>query len=237
MIGPSGNPMPASGEVEMTKPATPERASWTTEIWPTKPVMTTSERVSTAAIIELISAWRKSKGKTIRQMPQARPPSTAGRSSRSGRGTIGRPFSISSPRRGRLAPRRKSAITIRTKMSSDCTPGQGDAVVGREPGLRRDVVEDVLGRSPMPRPTRAGDADRGEVGEEGRGERRHDLEGQRARVDRGDTGAARTPSVPTIRHASSVLTIERRLGERPASIAETSFSEAARVARPKRVQR
>ena len=51
------------------------------------------------------------------------------------------------------------------------------------------------------------------------------------------SGAARTPSVPATRHAMSVLIIESRFGERPTSIADTSFSEAARDRRPKLLQR
>ena len=53
----------------------------------------------------------------------------------------------------------------------------------------------------------------------------------------GTSGATRTPSPPATTHASTVFVIDRRLGDRPASIAETSFSDAARVARPNRVQR
>ena len=50
-------------------------------------------------------------------------------------------------------------------------------------------------------------------------------------------GAAMMPIAPAIAEASTVLAIESWLGERPLSIAVTSFSEAARVANPKRVQR
>jgi hypothetical protein len=49
--------------------------------------------------------------------------------------------------------------------------------------------------------------------------------------------AARIPTPPAITDASSVFSIDSRLGERPPSIAATSFSDAARVARPKRVNR
>ena len=45
---------------DIVKPATPASASWTTEIWPTKPTMTTSERQMTTPSSELISACRKS---------------------------------------------------------------------------------------------------------------------------------------------------------------------------------
>ena len=49
--------------------------------------------------------------------------------------------------------------------------------------------------------------------------------------------AARTPSPPAKNVASSVLASASRFGERPISIAPTSFSEAARVASPNRVSR
>ena len=45
---------------DMVKPATPASASCTTEIWPTKPTMTTSERQMMTPSSELISACRKS---------------------------------------------------------------------------------------------------------------------------------------------------------------------------------
>ena len=49
--GPSGNAeaVRRSARCEMVKPATPASASCTTEIWPTKPVITTSERQITVA--------------------------------------------------------------------------------------------------------------------------------------------------------------------------------------------
>jgi hypothetical protein len=49
--------------------------------------------------------------------------------------------------------------------------------------------------------------------------------------------AASTPTVPATRHDSRVLTMESWLGDSPASTAAPSFSEAARVARPNRLQR
>ncbi len=49
--------------------------------------------------------------------------------------------------------------------------------------------------------------------------------------------AASTPTVPATTEASSVLAIDSWLADRPASIALTSFSEAARVASPKRLKR
>ena len=51
------------------------------------------------------------------------------------------------------------------------------------------------------------------------------------------SGATSTPRPPATTLASTVFTIARRLGERPASMAETSFSDAALVERPNGVQR
>ena len=50
---------------EIVNPAAPASASWTTEIWPTKPVTTTSDSAISAPISVLISASRKSNGNTI----------------------------------------------------------------------------------------------------------------------------------------------------------------------------
>ena len=56
-----GKPTPWSvARWEMMKPEIPARASWTTEIWPTKPVITTTERHMIVARSDVISAWRKS---------------------------------------------------------------------------------------------------------------------------------------------------------------------------------
>ena len=51
------------------------------------------------------------------------------------------------------------------------------------------------------------------------------------------TDPARMPSVARTPLASSVFTSDSSSGERPARRAATSFSDAARVASPKRVQR
>lgn len=50
-------------------------------------------------------------------------------------------------------------------------------------------------------------------------------------------GAASTPSSPATPLASSVFTIESWFVDNPASPAATSFSAAARVARPNRLHR
>ena len=48
---------------------------------------------------------------------------------------------------------------------------------------------------------------------------------------------ASTPRPPATRLASKVFAIDSWLGDSPASIADTSLSEAALVARPNRLQR
>jgi hypothetical protein len=72
---------------------------------------------------ETMSAWRKSHGSTTSATAHAAAPMTALRVGCSGRGTIGRRFSISSPRPGRLAPRQNIAMTITTNTNSCQTPG------------------------------------------------------------------------------------------------------------------
>ncbi len=51
------------------------------------------------------------------------------------------------------------------------------------------------------------------------------------------TEPAKIPSVPSRRLASSVFASDSSSGDRPARRAAMSFSDAARVASPKRVQR
>jgi hypothetical protein len=67
-------------------------------------------------------------------------------------------------------------------------PGQRDAVVGRVPRLRREIVEEHGLRHAEQEAHGAGDAERREAGEQRRCERRHDLERQREPVERGDRG-------------------------------------------------
>ena len=105
------------------KPDTPASASWTIEIWPTKPVITTSERHMIVASSDVISACRKSYGRTISATTAIAPAISAVRPRLRPLGAIGSRPSTSSPRVGRLVPRTNSAITIRTNTSSGCTPG------------------------------------------------------------------------------------------------------------------
>ncbi len=107
------------------KPATPARLSCTTEICPTKPVITTSESAITVPISELISACRKSNGSTTSARAQTIVSTIAGVASRSGRGTSGSRCSISSPRPGSAAPRRNIAVMMIRNATSSFTPGNG----------------------------------------------------------------------------------------------------------------
>ena len=59
----------------------------------------------------------------------------------------------------------------------------------------------------------------------------------RVRESACESGAAMMPIAPANADATTVLTIESSFGDRPASMPYTSFSAAARVANPKRVQR
>ena len=105
------------------KPEMPASASWTTEICPTKPVITTADRHMIVARSDVISACRKSYGKTISAVTATAVPSSAGCHSRFARGASGSRPSTSSPRLGRLVPRTNIAITISPKTSSWYTPG------------------------------------------------------------------------------------------------------------------
>ena len=61
MMSAKGKPIPAlTARCEMVKPDTPASDSCTTEIWPTKPVRTTSDSAITVPISVLMSASRKS---------------------------------------------------------------------------------------------------------------------------------------------------------------------------------
>ena len=100
------------------KPEMPASASWTIEIWPTKPVITTTERHMIAARSDVISACRKSYGKTISATTAAVEPIRAFGQRRFARGASGSRCSTSSPRLGRLVPRTNIAITISPKTSS-----------------------------------------------------------------------------------------------------------------------
>ena len=216
-------------------PEIPASASWTIEIWPTKPVITTTDRHMIVARSDVISACRKSYGKTISATTAAvvaeqrrRPEALRTRGER-------QPLldELAAARQARAADEHRDHHQPEDEERLDSR--HRDAVVGREPALDLEVVEDVL-EHPDPEPDEAGDPERREAREERRGQRRHDL---RAAARCGSScviEAARTPSPPATNVASSVLARASWLGESPISIAPISFSEAARVASPNRLQ-
>ena len=96
-----GKPMPAStAKCEIVKPAAPARASWATETWPTKPVMTTSDRPSARrSATRRAPGGSRTAGRSARRRRRRRaagPPRATAR----GRGAAGSRCSTSSPREG-----------------------------------------------------------------------------------------------------------------------------------------
>ncbi len=124
--GANGKPIPKStAKWETVNPDAPASASCTTEICPTKPVMTTSDSAITTPIRVLISAWRKSKGSTRNAAAHTIAAVIAGTARWLGRGTLGSRCSISSPRLGSALPRRNIAVMMIRKAISSLTPGSG----------------------------------------------------------------------------------------------------------------
>ena len=122
-----------------------------------------------------------------------------------------------------------------TKTSSSFTPGQATpSLVGNHDLVEAYSIRDSI--MPMPRPqahaiqndvslakraaARAGTTRNGSVV-----------------VSSAATDPAKIPSVPSRRLASIELASDSSSGDRPARRAATSFSDAARVASPNRVQR
>ena len=215
---------------EIVNPAAPARASWITEIWPTKPVMTTSDSARTAPISVLISASRKSYGKTTSSTAPTRAQISAVRHRCAGRGASGSRRSTSSPRPGIREPRQNSTATMIAKASRSVTPGSATP-----PDCGNQLCADAysISESRMPMPMAAAHATPNEVncamsaaasaGMICSGS----VSGSSEVID-----AARMPSAPATREASSVLTSEMTFGDSPLSIAAASFSAAARVASP-----
>ena len=197
--------------------------------------MTTRERAITIPISEFVSAWRKSKGSTTSAIAQRTLEGIAILTACFGRGTSGRRCSTSSPRVGSDAPRRNIAATMSTKTSSSLTPGIArPSVVGNH-----DFVEEYsISDSSMPMPSPQRHAIQNEVSLAKRAAARAGTtRNGSVVVSSAATEPARIPSVPSSRLASSVLASDSSFGDRPARRAATSFSDAARVASPKRVQR
>ena len=121
---PAGKPTPwSAARWERMNPEIPASASWTIEIWPTKPVITTTDRHMIVARSDVISACLKSYGKAISATTAAVAPSRTFGQRRFARGASGSRCSTSSPRLGRLVPRTNIAITMSPKTRSGCTPG------------------------------------------------------------------------------------------------------------------
>ena len=161
---------------------------------------------------------------------------SAGLRSRSGRGTIGSRFSTSSPRPGRLAPRRKRARTMTRKTNSSDSPRIGAPPVSVGNQLCVDQYTRSDWTTPIERPAKQ--AMKNDVKPASRAAPRAGTTWNASDcASSAISGATRTPSPPATTQARTVFTTARRLGDRPASIAETSSSDAALVDSPKRVQR
>ncbi len=134
---------------DTTNPDTPARVTCASDTWPTKPVMTTSDRQTTMPISDSIKACRYPNGNTINSPAPTTARPAAGAASRRGRGANGSRFSTSSPRDGRLAPRSDSANTSRMNVSSACVPGIG---LPRSVGNHDNVTTQAISDSPIPIP-------------------------------------------------------------------------------------
>ena len=142
---------------------------------------------------------------------------------------------MSSPRVGSDAPRRNIAATMSAKTSSSLTPGHAaPSLVGNHDFVDSSSISDSS--IPMPRPHAqaiANDVSRAKRAAASAGTTRNGS----VVVSSAATEPAKMPSVPSRRLASSVFASDSSFGDRPARRAATSFSDAARVASPKRVQR
>jgi hypothetical protein len=227
----TGNVMPKlTAMCEIVNPAAPARASWMIEIWPTKPVMTTSDSAMTAPISVLISASRKSNGKMISSTAPASPQASAVRHRCRGRGASGSRRSTTSPRPGIREPRQNSTTTMMPNASRSVTPGSATP-----PDCGNQLCADAYWtrESRMPMPMAAAHAMPNEVN------CAMSAAASAGMICSGSVcgsswviDAARMPSAPASREASSVFVSEMTFGDSPLSIAAASFSAAARVVSP-----
>src|SRR5690242_19384018 len=200
----TGNVIPKLANMcETVNPAAPARASWTTEIWPTKPVITTSDSAMTVPISVLTSASRKSYGKMTSSTAPTSPAIRAVRHRCWGRGASGSRRSTSSPRPGIRAPRQNSTPMMIRNASRSVTPGSETP-----PDCGNQDCADAYWSSEymMPMPMDAAQAMPNEVNE-----------AMSAAASAGTTcsgsvcgsswviEAARMPSAPATRDASSAL--------------------------------
>src|SRR6201982_1945804 len=120
----TGNVMPKlTAMCEIVNPAAPASASWITEIWPTKPVTTTSDSAISAPISVLIRASRKSNGNTTSSTAPTSAQISPARTRCCGRGASGSDRSTISPRPGMRDPRQNSTATMMRKGTEPVTPG------------------------------------------------------------------------------------------------------------------
>ena len=170
---------------EIVKPAAPARASWMIEIWPTKPVMTTSDSAIRMPISVLISALRKSNGNTTSSTAAPAPKISAERNRCCGRGALRQPGLLHLAAAGNAAPAPEQHADDDEEREQVRRAGNRDAAGLREPGLGRRELEqrvedaDAEGR-------RGGQAEGGEPRDQRGGQRRDDLQRQRLRVELGD---------------------------------------------------
>ena len=230
----TGNVMPKlTAMCEIVNPAAPASASWITEIWPTKPVTTTSDSAISAPISVLIRASRKSNGNTISRTAPTSAQISPVRTRCCGRGASGRLRSTISPRPGIRDPRQNSTTTMIPNASRSVTPGsETPPDCGNQDWADAYWTSEYMMAMPKLAPT----AMPNEVNEA------MSAAASAGMICSGSVlgsswviEAARMPSPPAIRAASSVLTSEMMFGDRPLSIAAASFSDTALVASPNRV--
>ena len=120
-------------------------------------------------------------------------------------------------------------------MSSACMPGSG---LPWSVGNHDKVVAYCISDWPIPitEADQAGDPQRVESGEQAAASA-GTMNSASVLELAWASGAATMPIAPASADASTVFAIESWFGDSPASMPNTSFSEAARVARPNRVQR
>ncbi len=214
----------------IVKPAAPARASWMIEIWPTKPVITTSDSAIRMPMSVLISALRKSNGKTTSSTAAPPPKISAERHRCCGRGASGSRRSTTSPRPGMRAPRQNSTPMMIRNASRSVVPG-----IATPPDCGNQDSPDASwsSESRMPMPNAATVTRPKEVN------RAISAAASAGMICSGSvdgsswvTEEARMPSEPAMNAAIRELASEIVPGETPPSIAATSFSDAARVASP-----
>ena len=235
MIGPKGNGMWwASAIFDSVKPLMPARAICISEIWPTYPVSTTSERQITTPTSEFTMARRQSgevrKSTTATATKATSEVGTAPRA----RGANGSLMVSTDPRVGSDFPRRTSTMMMITKGRAWVRPGIGwPPALGNQLWPERYWIQDES--IPIPRP--ASIVTMNELNRPRSDAARAGTISRVIVIGSSDwlMAAARMPNMPASTVEATQFTPARKSGEYPRTIAPFSFSAAARVARPKRV--